>query len=132
MAAARDASTTGRLAFTGNIPDKILDVKIDPIGLALKTSDFFSFGLTSRLLEPVKGLLANRPVLGSFDPLLGFISLANVATGGLASKGFDISRQQLFRDILAAHFHLYYQLILDGLLAYRSVGNWLDPHPVSA
>src|SRR5215472_7983151 len=69
-----------RLAFTGNIPDKILDVKIDPIGLALKTSDFFSFGLTSRLLEPAQGLLAKRPVLGSFDPLLGFISMANIAT----------------------------------------------------
>ena len=115
------------LSFTGNMPDKILDVKVDPIGLFLRSSDFLSFGLSSRLLEPVQGLLAKRFTLGSFDPLLGFISLANIATGGLAAKQLDISKQQLFRDILAKHFQIYYQLILDSLLAYRQVSDWLDP-----
>ena len=115
-----------RLAFVGNLPDRILDVKLDPIGLMLRSSDLLSFGLSSRLLEPVEGLLAKRPTFGSFDPLLSFISLANFTTGGLASKSLDISKQQLYRDILAAHFHIYYQLILDSLLAYRRVHNWLD------
>ena len=115
-----------RMAFAGNLPDKILDVKLDPIGLAVRAGDFFSLGLTSRLLAPVEGLLAKRPTLGSFDPLLGFISLANLATAGLASKEFSISKDQLFRDILVRHFQLYYQLILDALLAYRQVNDWTD------
>src|SRR5262249_38090463 len=75
-----------RLAFVGNLPDRILDVKFDPIGLAMRAGDWLSFGLTSRLAEPFEELLAKRPVLGGFDPLLGFISLANLATAGLASK----------------------------------------------
>jgi hypothetical protein len=115
------------LSFTGNMPDKILDVKVDPIGLFLSSSDLLSFGLSSRLLQPVQGLLSKRFTFGSFDPLLGFISLANIATAGLASKALDISKQQLFRDILAKHFQIYYQLILDSLLAYRQVSDWRDP-----
>ncbi len=108
------------LSFTGNLPDKILDVKLDPIGLFLRSSDLLSFGLSTRLLEPVQGLLSKRFTFGSFDPLLGLISLANIATAGFASKELDISKQQLFRDILAKHFQIYYQLILhDSLLAYR-------------
>ena len=101
-------------------------MKLDPIGLMLRSSDFLSFGLTSRLLEPVQGLFSRRLTFGSFDPLLAFISLANLATGGLASKQLHISREQLFRDILVKHFQLYYQLILDSLLAYRQVSDWLD------
>ena len=120
------------MAFAGNVPDKILDVKLDPIGLLLRSSDFLSFGLTSRLLEPVQGLLDARPTFGGFDPLLGFISLADYATAGLASKGLDISKQQLYRDILAAHFQLYYSLILDSLLAYRQVHDWLDSKQLPA
>ncbi len=116
-----------RLAFVGNLPDRILDVKLDPIGLALRSGDLLSFGLSSRLLEPVQGLLSKRPTFGSFDPLLGFISLANFTTGGMwPPRNLDISKQQLYRDILAAHFHIYYDLILDSLLAYRRVHDWLD------
>ncbi len=115
-----------RLIFAGNLPDRILDVKIDPIGIALKAGSLLTFGLSDRLLRPFDDLVALRPTFGSFDPLLGFISTANAATGGLASGGFAISRRQLFSDILARHFQLYYQLILDSLLAYRQVGNWLD------
>ncbi len=115
-----------RMTFVGDRPESILNVKLDPIGLLLRSSDFLSFGLTSRLLEPVQGLLSRRLTFGSFDPLLGFISLANLATGGLASKQLHISREQLFRDILVKHFQLYYQLILDSLLAYRQVSDWLD------
>jgi hypothetical protein len=115
------------LSFTGNLPDKILEVKLDPIGLFLRSSDLLSFGLSSRLLQPVQGLLSKRLTFGSFDPLLSLISLANFATGGLAAKELDISKQQLFRDILAKHFQIYYQLILDSLLAYRQVPDWMDP-----
>jgi hypothetical protein len=115
-----------RLAFVGNLPDRIFDVKFDPIGLAMRAGDWLSFGVTSRLTGPFQGLLDKRPTLGSFDPLLGFISLANLATAGLASKQLNISRQQLFRDILARHFQLYYQRNLDCLLAYRQIHDWLD------
>jgi hypothetical protein len=115
-----------RMAFAGNQPDRILDVKIDPIGLGLRAGGALSFGLTDRLLKPFQPLLDRRPTFGSFDPLLGFLSLANTATAGLASKGFDISRRQLFKDILTRHFQLYYQLILDSLLAYRKVRDWRD------
>lgn len=117
------------LAFTGNLPDKIFEVKLDPIGLFLRSSDFLSFGLSSRLLQPAAGLLAKRPTFGSFDPLLGFLSVANIATAGLAAKELDLSRQQLFRDILSTHFQIYYQLMLGALLAYRQVNDWLDPDP---
>ena len=115
-----------RMAFAGNLPDKILDVKLDPIGMALRAGDFLSFGLTTRLTAPFQSVIAGRPTLGGFDPLLGFLSLANFATAGLASKELDISKRQLFLDILAKHFELYYQRILDSLLAYRQVRDWLD------
>ena len=85
-----------------------------------------SFGLTSRLLAPVKGMLDQLPFRGgSLDPVFSSIALLNLFTGGLAAQELCISRDDLEKEFLVQHFMQHYDLIVGSLLTWRQIPDWL-------
>jgi hypothetical protein len=115
------------MVFVVNRPERIANVQIDPVDWSVGLADIFSFGMTSRMLSPVKGALDMLPTsLGSFDPILTFISLANSLTGNQAAQRLCISRRQLEKDFLAQHFLQHYTTIVGSLMTWRQIPNWLD------
>jgi hypothetical protein len=122
---------TGRiqldLIFVANRPEKILNIPLAPVDWSLQLADLLSLGLASPFLVPVRALADRWPVrLGSFDPVSGFVSLANALTGGVAAQDYCISREQLERQFLVQHFMQHYQMATSSLLTWRQVPDWLD------
>src|SRR5262249_50031690 len=59
-----------RMVFVADRPERIGNVRLDPVDWSFGLADLFSFGLTSRLLRPVKDVLEQLPTsLGGFDPV---------------------------------------------------------------
>lgn len=116
------------MSFVVNRPERIMSVSLDPFNWSFRAADFFSFGLTSRLLAPVKDALQNftMPVATGFDPITSYISLANLLTANRAAQEFCISREQLEKGLLAQHFIQHYATIVGSLLTWRQIPDWLD------
>jgi hypothetical protein len=115
------------MVFVANRPERITNITLDPVDWSLKFADMFSFGLTSRLLSPVRGVLDGLPTgLGSFDPVYSYVALANALSGGRAAQDLCISREKLDKDFLVQHFMQHYTTIVGSLLTWRQVPNWLN------
>ncbi len=115
------------MTFVVNRPERIANVSLDPVNWSFKLADLFSFGLTSRLLAPVKEAFERLPTsVGSFDPVSAYISLANALTGNWAGQGLCISREQFEKELLAQHFMQHYATIVGSLLTWRQIPDWLD------
>lgn len=116
-----------RMVFVVNRPEQIMNIELDPVDWSFRLADLMSFGLTSRLFAPVKNALDGLPLsFGSFDPVFGYISLANLLTGGAAARELCISRERLEKDFLFKHYIEHYQMIAGSLLTWRQIPNWLD------
>jgi hypothetical protein len=116
-----------KMIFVADRPERIANVSLDPVGWGFGLADLFSFGLTSRLLAPVEDAFARVPTsAGSFDPVFGFVSLANALTADRAAQQLCISREQLEKDFLAQHFIQHYVTIVGSLLTWRQIPDWLD------
>ncbi len=125
--------TRVNMAFVSNRPERIANLQLDPITWSFKLADLFSFGLTSKILSPVKSALEQFPAkFGSFDPVYSSISLANLLTANQATEQLCISREQLERDFLAQHFTQHYTTIVGSLLTWRQIPNWLDTQALPA
>ena len=123
----KDGQIGVRMAFVVNRPTRIANVAFDPVDWGFQFADLMSFGMTSRLLAPVKDALGRLPLrVGGFDPVYGFIALANAVTGGQAAQQLCISREQLDKDFLVQHFMQHYVTIVGSLLTWRQIPNWLD------
>jgi hypothetical protein len=115
------------MIFVADRPERIANVSLNPVDLSFKLADAFSLGMTSRLLAPLKYTLEKIPTsIDSFDPVYGFISLANVVTTNRAAQQLCISREQLEKDFLCQHFTQHYTTIVGSLLTWREVPDWLD------
>jgi hypothetical protein len=115
------------MPFVVNRPDRIANVSLNPFDWSFRLADLFSFGAASRLFAPVKDALARiPPEADSFDPVYGFVSLANALSGGQAAQQLCISREQLEKDFLAQHFSQHYATLVGSLLTWRQIPNWLD------
>ena len=116
------------MSFVVNRPQRIMNVSLDPVNWSFRVADLFSFGLTSRLLAPVKDAFEKFPTPNfvAFDPVSSYISLANLLTADRASHEFCISREQLEKDLLAQHFTQHYATIVGSLLTWRQIPDWLD------
>jgi hypothetical protein len=120
-------ATSVRMVFVVNRPERLLRVPIRPFEWSFALADVFSLGLASKIFAPVKSMLQRiSPDLGSFDPILTFVSLANAISAGQAAKQLCISREQLDKEMLLQHFMQHYQMILSSLLTWRFIENWLD------
>lgn len=116
------------MSFVVNRPERIMNVSLDPFNWSFRIADLFSFGLTSRLLAPLKDAFERVPTtnVAGFDPVLSYISLANLLTGNRAAQDLCISREQLEKDLLAQHFTQHYATIVGSLLTWRQIPDWLD------
>ena len=116
-----------RMVFVVNRPRQIANVAIDPIGWSNRMVDIFSLGMASRIFGPVKDFFDQVPLkFGSFDPVYGYVALANSLTSGWAGNALCISREQLDKDFLVQHFMQHYQAVVGSLLTWRQIRDWLD------
>lgn len=116
------------------------EVKVRMLLVANQPTRIFQFGPLRWFAELLKrypsGFLpkviaALAPTIDPIErfqisPLFAFASLANAISGDVAEDLFCISREQIYRDVMAAHFSALYRFILQTLPAWSSVANWLD------
>jgi hypothetical protein len=115
------------MIFVADRPEQIANVSLNPIDWGFRLADIFSFGVTSKLLAPVRNTLERIPVAAdSFDPVYGFVSLANTLTANQAAEQLCISKERLDKDFLAQHFMQHYVTIVGSLLTWRQIPDWLD------
>jgi hypothetical protein len=123
----KSGAIRARMVFVVNRPERIMNIELDPIDWSFRLADLMSLGLTSRLFGPIKDALDRLPLrIGGFDPVFGYISLANLLTGGMAAEELCISRERLETDFLVKHYMEHYQMIVGTLLTWRRIPNWLD------
>lgn len=116
------------MLFVANRPASIASVSLDPVDWAIWTAEWVSGGTASDLFRPVRNALDRRPIrLGTFDPIYGYVSLANVLSGGQAAQQLCISREALDKQFLVQHFKQHYQTVVSSLLTWRQVPDWTDP-----
>jgi hypothetical protein len=119
--------TKVEMVFVANRPERILNLSLDPVNWSFTLADFISFGMTSRLFGPVKGIFEQLPLRRStVDPVYTFIWLANVLTGGQAARQLCISKDELDKQFLITHFMQHYQTIAGALHTWRQIPDWLD------
>ncbi len=115
-----------RMAFVANRPEKVIDVSVDPVSWGLRLADLLSLGTASSVLEPVQKMWQRVPRPGSVDVVQSYINLANTLTGGIAAKNLGVSKRQLHKNFLAAHFDQNYNVVAGSLMIWRQIPDWLD------
>lgn len=115
-----------RMIFIANRPTSVANIDINPIDWSFRLADVFSLGLASRLLAPAKGILDRLPLRFTVDPVVGYISAANVISGNYAANSLCISLEQLEKIFLLKHFQQHYQTVAGSLLTWRQIPDWLD------
>lgn len=116
-----------RMVFVADRPDRVANIPLDPVNWSFGLADLFSFGLTSRLLAPVKNMLGRMPTnVTTFDPVLPSISFVNTLTANQAAEMLCISRETLEVEFLIKHFMQHYQTMVGSLTTWRQVRDWLD------
>jgi hypothetical protein len=120
-----DGTTRVNMVFVANRPNRILNVTLDPIQWSFTLADLASFGMTSRFLAPMKGMLGQLPMPdSSVDPVYASIALLNLLTGGLSSTELCISIEELEKQFLLKHFMQHYQTLVGSLQTWRQIPNW--------
>ena len=112
------------LSLVANQPTSLL--KVRPLHFSLDLADRLTFGLASPWIHRLSESL-DRAGLPPFPLLFTFADLANSLSGGLASYQLCISRTQLYREVMAAHYEVLEDFILQTLPVWNSVSDWLDP-----
>lgn len=119
--------TRVRMVFVADRPQRVANIPLDPVNWSFSLADFFSFGLTSRLLAPVKNMIDRLPAnVTTFDPVFPSISFVNALTRNQAADALCISRQTLEVEFLIKHFMQHYQTLVGSLSTWRQVRDWLD------
>ena len=119
--------TRVRMVFVADRPQRVANIPLDPVNWSFGLADFFSFGLTSRLLAPMKNMLDRLPTnVTTFDPVFPSIAFVNALTGNQAAETLCISRETLEVEFLVKHFMQHYQTMVGSLSTWRQVRDWLD------
>lgn len=114
------------MIFLANRPTEIVNLVLDPVDWGFRVADAILFGIPSQAFAPLKAALAALPLrLGQFDPVYGYIALANALTFGQAGERLCITRDQLDKRFLVQHFMQHYQAIVGSLLTWRQIPDWL-------
>ncbi|HEU4386680.1 MAG TPA: hypothetical protein VFV34_02705 [Blastocatellia bacterium] len=125
----RDGKILARLAFVSNRPTQVLNIDVNFASLGFDIADLCSLGFTSRLFGQFRGLFERlSPQLNGLDPVMIYIRLVNLLTGGMASHNLCASLEALEKTpMLLTHFMEHYRLIVGALMTWRQVQNWLNP-----
>jgi hypothetical protein len=119
--------TRVRMVFVADRPQRVANIPVDPVDWSFGLANLFSFGLSSRLLAPVKHMIDRLPTnLTTFDPVFPSISLVNSLTANQAAESLCISRETLETEFLIKHFMQHYQTMVGSLSTWRQVRDWLD------
>lgn len=115
------------MAFMANRPNRIVNLTLDPVGLALAGAGLATLGLANRALGPLRRLAGELPLPRvEVDPVFTYIDLARLASGGLSASELCITREQLYKQFLVQHFMEHYETIEGSLHVWREVPDWLD------
>lgn len=115
------------MVFVANRPARIANISLAPIRWALRAAELLSAGAASSLLEAVGNTLKSVDLsLGNFDPVLSYVSLLNLATGGYAARELCITKERLEKIFLLQHFLQHYETVSGSLFTWRQIGDWLD------
>ncbi len=115
------------MLFVANRPASIASVSLDPVDWGIWAVNWLSAGMVWKTLKPVREILDRRPIrLGTFDPVYGYVTLANGLTGGAAGRQLCISREALDKEFLVQHFKQHYQTLVGSLLTWRQITDWTD------
>lgn len=123
---------TVRMIFIANRPSRIANLVIDPVGWSFQLADTFSLGLTSQFLGPAKDFFDRLPLRATVDPVLAYVSAANMVSGGAAARTLCISKETLEKLFLLKHFQQHYQTLVGSLLTWRQIPDWLDESKLPA
>jgi hypothetical protein len=119
------------MVFVVNRPARIANVSLNPLEWSLRLADLMTLGAASPVLDPLRAAINRVPFsLGSFDPVLTYISALNTITGGVAAENYCISKEQLDKTFLLQHFLQHYETAVGSLLTWRRVRDWLDEDSV--
>lgn len=121
-----------KMVFVSNRPNRVLNLDVNPVAWGFGLADLMTFGLASRFLGPLRGMLDPfSPRIGGFDPVTTYIDLINLVSGGMGREELCASLETLERDpMLLTHFMEHYELIVGALLTWRHVQSWLDREQV--
>ncbi len=122
----KSGEVVSRMAFVANRPDKVVNLSVDPVSWGFRMADMFSFGTASQVLEPMQKMWERVPRLGGVDVIQSYINLANTLTGGGAARNLGVSKKQLHKNFLVAHFAQHYNVVAGSLVTWRQIPDWLD------
>lgn len=121
-----------RMIFIANRPKTITNVVIDPVDWGFRLADVFSLGMASRIFSLAKEIVDRLPLKLHVDPVIAYISTANLVSGNYASESLCISLEQLEKLFLLQHFRQHYQTVLGSLETWRRIPDWLDEKSLPA
>ena len=113
--------------FAANQPTQILNLSLNPVDWGVEAADLLSFGFLKPVLEPLRETSHRLPFGNlALRPIFNFITLANLATGGLAARELCISKNQLLKEVMAMHFLDAYHFALGTLETWNQIPDWTD------
>ena len=122
-----DGEVRLKMTFVSDQPDKIMNLKFDPVTWSFSLADLMSFGLTSRIFGSMKRMMENLPLKGgNVDPTIPTLDLLNFVTAGQAGERLDMRKERLFKGFLTQHSAQHTQTLLGSLRTWRQVPDWLD------
>jgi hypothetical protein len=121
-----DGSIRVEMAFVANRPERLVNLPLNPASWGLSLADLLTFGLSSRFLAPLQGVLERLPFGGGIDPVYTFIWLASAFSGGQAAQQLCLSTEELDKQFLVKHFMQHYQTVAGALQTWRQIPDWLD------
>ena len=114
--------------FAANQPTSFMRIPASPFEWGFELADLMSFGLSSRLLKPLRQTLKRLPYGSSdIEPIMALIKLANFLSNDRAERELMISRREVLKTVMAIHFMDAYKFQLGTLPHWRRFPEWTDP-----
>ena len=115
------------MTFVSDQPEKIMNLRFDPVNWSFAFADMMSFGMTSRMFKPIKHMLDEMPLKAdNVDPTIPALNFINAVTAGQAGKKLDMRKERLYKGFLTQHSMQHYQTLLGSLRTWRQIPDWLD------
>ncbi len=123
----QDGSVWFNNIFVTARPKSLFRLPLNPIHWGTRLADLASFGMASKILEPLQNLSQDLPFGdAAVNPMRAYIRLANLLSGGGAERDLCISEDQMLRLVMAIHFMDIYTRSLGTLRTWNQIRDWTD------
>jgi hypothetical protein len=112
-----------QMQFITPQPPKIIN--FNPVEWSFDLADRFTFGLASKLLGPLESELEG--FAPNFDPIYAGIRLIDLMTLGVAADEYCISKNQMFKMLMALHFNDAFNMFNLSASHFMMVPDWTNP-----